>query len=152
MGEIHEKINIFIGRLKSDIISCQKRFGQFGMVQILEHLFIGLPQPNFMDHHEAGLIGRLTSGFGFFGNQSAPKTPKGNFEIYVYFLNSIFFSRLFENHGNFYWRCNIFRCGGVSTSRREIWKVNRNRFEQNFYKSCSTDFAIMKILKIFQND
>ena len=109
MGEIHEKINIFIGRLKSDIISCQKRFGQFGMVQILEHLFIGLPQPNFMDHHEAGLIGRLTSGFGFFGNQSAPKTPKGNFEIYVYFFKFNFF---FQDYS----KIMVISIGGVTFS------------------------------------
>ncbi len=75
--------------MRDDVERCRKRFGSFGIASIVDAILVGLPNPDFLEHHEAGLIGRLTSGFGFFGSQSEPKTAKGrkdHFHLAVKFV------------------------------------------------------------------
>ena len=76
--DIGKSIENLFRKMMSDVQMCQKRFGGFGVSQILEHILAGMPNPNFLEHHEIGLMGRLASGFGgFFGSTAPPTTARG---------------------------------------------------------------------------
>ena len=76
--DIGKSIEHLFRKMMSDVQMCQKRFGGFGVSQILEHILAGMPNPNFLEHHEIGLMGRLASGFGgFFGSTAPPKNARG---------------------------------------------------------------------------
>ena len=65
--------------MKADLAMCNKRYGTYGSAQILETLLMGMPVPNFIEKIEDGLLGKLSSGFGFFGGvgSAKPSDPKG---------------------------------------------------------------------------
>ena len=83
LGEIQKAVEKKLYTLKKDILKCIRRFGDFGMAPVVENLFVGLPLPNFLQQHEAGLMGKLASGLGgFFGSKPAPSTPRGRFSSF----------------------------------------------------------------------
>ena len=94
LDEIVDQVNPKFEYLYSNITKLKADYSGLGFMQILENLFIGLPVPNFIRHHEEGLMGKLSSGFGLFGGGTKKSEPKDYKEVNLVFCSGITFNEI----------------------------------------------------------